>query len=131
MNHNARVFLVLGAINSILAIILGAFGSHILEMTLTDKMLSTFQVGVNYQLYHSLALILTGLTVQKICDSLIFISGWLFFIGIFMFSGSLYLISLTGITAIGVITPIGGILWILAWALFAIAVLKNGRDKGL
>ena len=131
MNHNARVFLVLGAINSMLAIILGAFGSHILEMTLTDKMLSTFQVGVNYQLYHSLALILTGLTVQKICDSLIFISGWLFFIGIFMFSGSLYLISLTGITAIGVITPIGGILWILAWALFAIAVLKNGRDKGL
>ena len=131
MNHNARVFLVLGAINSILAIILGAFGSHILEMTLTDKMLSTFQLGVNYQLYHSLALILTGLTVQKICDSLIFISGWLFFIGIFMFSGSLYLISLTGITAIGVITPIGGILWILAWALFAIAVLKNGRDKGL
>ena len=131
MNHNARVFLVLGAINSMLAIILGAFGSHILEMTLTDKMLSTFQLGVNYQLYHSLALILTGLTLQKIRDSLIFISGWLFFIGIFMFSGSLYLISLTGITAVGVITPIGGILWILAWALFAIAVLKNGRGKGL
>ena len=129
MNQNARVFLVLGAINSILAIILGAFGSHILEMTLTDKMLSTFQVGVDYQFYHSLALILTGITAQQLRDSLICISGWLFFIGIFIFSGSLYVISLTGITAVGVITPIGGILWILAWALFALAALKNGRTR--
>ena len=114
-----------------LAIILGAFGSHMLEMTLIDKMLSTFQVGVDYQFYHSLALIFTGLTVQQLRDPLIIISGWLFFSGIFMFSGSLYVISLTGITAVGVITPIGGILWILAWALFAIAVLKNGRGKSL
>ena len=127
MNNSARLFLVIGAINSMLAVMLGAFGSHVLKNKLTEDMLVIFQIGTDYHFYHALALVVVGLAAQHLRDPLINISAWLFLAGILIFSGSLYSLSLSGIRSIGAITPIGGVLFIVAWALFAVAVVRNRK----
>jgi uncharacterized membrane protein YgdD (TMEM256/DUF423 family) len=120
-----NLFLFLGALNGFLSVALGAFGAHILEGKLSDHYLSTWQTGVQYQMFHALALVAVGLLMSKFPgSSLVSWSGWLFFAGIVLFSGSLYVLSLTGVKVLGAITPIGGVSFLIAWILLMVAASK-------
>ncbi len=105
-----------------IAIILGAFGAHALKNRLTDNQLHTFQTGVNYQLIHGLALLALSLGMRRLNEKTIYLVHKLFMFGILLFSGSLYLLSVSDLFAfppflknIGFITPVGGILFIVGW----------------
>lgn len=121
----AKLFLTLGGINAALVVMLGAFGAHGLRAKLTAEMLATYQTGVHYHLFHALGLLAVGLVATQIADSVwLKWSGWLMLAGIVFFSGSLYVLSVSGLRWLGMVTPFGGIAFILAWALFVTAVLK-------
>jgi uncharacterized membrane protein YgdD (TMEM256/DUF423 family) len=108
-------FLELAAIFGALAVALGAFGSHALRARLSADLLRTFETGVAYQMYHALALIGVGLLVQRFGSGLLSVAGWLFVVGILLFSGSLYMLAATRIRLFGMVTPFGGIAFILGW----------------
>lgn len=88
-------------------------------------MFIVFEVAARYQMYHALAIILVGLTLSTYANSMIAWSGWTFLAGTIIFSGSLYILSLTGIRGWGAVTPIGGLLFLIGWALFAIGIIKH------
>ncbi|MDV6343439.1 DUF423 domain-containing protein [Nitrosomonas sp. Is37] len=119
-----RIFLTLGSINAFLCVLLGALGSHGLKHTLTTDMLTIFQTSVQYHFYHALGLILVGLVLLLNLPQsrLLKLSGWLMFTGIVLFSGTLYIISVTGIRGLGIVAPFGGLSYMSAWLLFAYAV---------
>lgn len=119
-----NIFLFLGALNGFLSVALGAFGAHVLEGKIEPKYLETWQTGVTYQMFHAGALLVVGILSNKISASLLSWSGWLFFIGIILFSGSLFLLSLTGIRVLGAITPFGGVSFLIAWVLLMIVATK-------
>ena len=122
-----KKFVILGAALAALSVIFGAFGAHSLEKHLQDvKLLATFETAARYQFYHALGLILVFLLSQ--CDlnkSLLSKSGWFMFIGAVLFSGSLYTYVFSGIKAFAMITPIGGVLMIIAWVLMLLAAVKK------
>jgi len=120
-----RAFFVLGSVSAFLGVALGAFGAHALRGKLTPEMLSTFEVGVRYQIYHALALLAVALTGSRWPGGGITTAGWLFVAGIIIFSGSLYLLSLTGVRWFGAVTPIGGSAFLLGWLLLAWSVWKD------
>lgn len=108
---------MLAAINGFLAVALGAFAAHALRERLSESLLATFQTGVQYQMYHSLALLGIGLLAINYPNAnLPKISAYSFQIGIVLFSGSLYLLSVTGIRWLGAITPLGGVAFLAGWA---------------
>lgn len=120
-------FLLLGAINAMLAVLLGAFGAHGLKQRLSETMLAVYKTGVDYHFYHALGLLAVGLLALQWSDSRwLTVSGWLMFAGIVVFSGSLYVLSISGVRWLGAITPLGGLSFILAWLAFAVAVFKQG-----
>lgn len=121
-----KLFLMLGSVNAFLAVALGAFGAHALKDKLAElNMLSTYQTGVQYHMFHALALILIALISDKLGNSsMIATSGWLIFIGIILFSGSLYVMSMSGIKILGAITPFGGLCFLAGWVLLAISAWK-------
>ena len=105
----SKLFLFLGSLSAMLAVMLGAFGAHALKKRLTPEMLDVFQTGVQYHFYHALGLLLIALLAFQLPESsLLRWSGWLMFAGILIFSGSLYILTLTGLKWLGAITPIGG-----------------------
>ncbi|TFH75601.1 DUF423 domain-containing protein [Gammaproteobacteria bacterium LSUCC0112] len=113
----------IAAINGFLAVALGAFAAHGLKARLAPDMLAIFQTGVQYQMYHALAMFGVGLLCMQISDSaMLRASAWLFLTGIIIFSGSLYVLSLSGIRWLGAITPIGGVAFIAGWLLLAAAM---------
>jgi len=118
-----RTFLLAGAVAAFVAVGFGAFGAHGLRGRLTPDMLAVFETGVRYHMYHALALLLTAALVPRIEGKAIVAAGWLFVAGIVLFSGSLYLLAVTGVTVLGAITPIGGVAFLAGWALLAIAAL--------
>jgi len=120
-----RLFLALGSLFALLAVALGAFAAHALKARLGADLLATFEVGVRYQMYHALALLAVGLAHKSWPSSLLAASGWLFVLGILVFSGSLYVLSLSGIRGFGAITPFGGIAFLAGWACLARAVWKQ------
>lgn len=121
----AKAMLVLSAVMSALGIALGAFGAHALKARLDPKLLEVYQTGVHYHLFHALGLAVVGLSALKINASpLLAWSGALMFAGIILFSGSLYLLAISGMRWLGAITPFGGSAFIAAWVLFAIAVWR-------
>lgn len=125
---DTRWFLLLGAANAALAVLLGAFGAHSLKTHLAADMMAVYQTGLQYHLFHALGLIAVGLAMAPLGDSRwLRMSGWLMFAGIVIFSGSLYILSTTGWKWLGAVTPLGGLLFIAAWGLFAIAVVKSVR----
>ena len=111
-----KTFLLLGAVAAFLAVALGAFGAHGLRARLSPEMLAVFQTGVQYHMYHALALILVAAIMGRMSGWLIQTAGWCFVAGIVFFSGSLYLLAITGVTILGAITPIGGLLFLIGWA---------------
>ncbi len=123
-----KVFIVLGAVNGFLSVALGAFGAHGLRGRISDHLLAVFQTGVQYQMYHALALLFIGLWAAK-NPQLRYPnwSGGLLLAGIVLFSGSLYLLALTGTRSVGIITPFGGICFLAGWAVLASGSLKPGK----
>lgn len=116
---------MIGALGAALAVGLGAFGAHGLEGTLSDKMMSNYQTGVQYQMFHTLGILIVGTLAAYTGDSSALTwSGWLLLFGIVIFSGSLYVMALTGMTWLGAITPIGGVSFIIGWVLLVVAVSK-------
>ena len=114
-----KTFVLLGALFGALGVCLGAFGAHALRDSLSAQDLITFETGVRYQMYHSLALLaVAGAMSQWESDALVF-AGYAFVMGIVIFSGSLYILVLSGQRWLGAITPIGGFALILGWALLA------------
>ncbi|MEN8248388.1 MAG: DUF423 domain-containing protein [Bacteroidota bacterium] len=124
----AKLFLIFGSTLGGLAVAIGAFGAHALKSILeANNRLETFETGVKYQFYHALALILLGLLMQKIDHKLLNFAGYGFFIGVIIFSGSLYILSLTGVTKWGALTPIGGVAFIFGWVALLIGIIRSAN----
>lgn len=117
--------LITGAISMALAVSLGAFGAHALKKTLLPEMLAIYKTGVEYQFYHALGLLFVGLTGFHVKSKFIGWAGVLITIGIILFSGSLYAISLLGIKLLGIITPPGGLSFIAGWICLVLALVKK------
>ncbi|MDH5481007.1 MAG: DUF423 domain-containing protein [Nitrosomonas sp.] len=121
-----KIFLLLGSINTFLCIALGAFGAHGLKQMLSTDMLVVYQTGVQYHFFHALGLLIIGLILFHYPKSrMIAASGWLMLLGILLFSVSLYILSLTEIRGLGMVTPFGGVSFLSAWALLAYALWKE------
>jgi uncharacterized membrane protein YgdD (TMEM256/DUF423 family) len=115
-----RVFFILGALSGGIGVALGAFGAHTLEARLTSNSLSTFQTGVRYQMFHALALWGVAFAITRWPDSdLAVAAGWFFVAGTILFSGSLYLLSVTDADWLGAVAPLGAFAFILGWLLLA------------
>jgi uncharacterized membrane protein YgdD (TMEM256/DUF423 family) len=121
----ARYFLVLGALAAGLAVALGAFGAHGLASRIAPERLQTFETGVRYQMYHALALLITGWLLFARPSIWFEYAGWAFAAGIVLFSGSLYVLVLTGTPQWGMVAPLGGTLWIVGWGLLAWGLWKG------
>jgi uncharacterized membrane protein YgdD (TMEM256/DUF423 family) len=125
------IFITIASISGFLAVALGAFGAHGLKNRLPADLMAVWQTAVQYQFWHTLALfgvgiLLTqGLQSQHLTSKWLSTSGWLFTVGIVIFSGSLYVLALSGIRWLGAITPIGGALWLVAWACLCYASTKG------
>ena len=119
----ARLYLMVGGLCGLLSIALGAFGAHALENRLSEAALATYHTGVQYQMYHALALILLALLAAsgRVKAGRIRWAGVFFMLGIVLFCGSLYVISLSGITTFGMIAPFGGVSFILGWLMIAMS----------
>lgn len=124
-------FLVSGSVYGLLAVMLGAFGAHALRAKLSANLMSSYETAVQYQLVHALALLLVGaLAYQMPASRSLQVGGWFFIAGVALFSGSLYLLSLTGLRQlgnfnIGLVTPMGGICLIIGWLLLCLAFLRS------
>ncbi|GAF12733.1 hypothetical protein JCM19046_1332 [Bacillus sp. JCM 19046] len=122
----AKLFLLLGSIIMALAVAIGAFGAHGLESRLSERMMKNYQTGVQYHMIHGLGLVATAILAVKMgASGLLQGAGWAFILGIVLFSGSLYVMALTGITKLGAITPIGGLAFIVGWVLLGIAAVRH------
>lgn len=117
--------LVLGACMGFLSVAAGAFGAHALKNKLSLDMLSIYEVGARYQMYHALAIWLSVWLSTIYPGTAPLISGWSFLAGTLIFSGSLYLLALTGIRWLGAVTPIGGIFLLIGWFCMALAVFRS------
>lgn len=119
-------FVIIGAISGFLSVALGAFGAHGLNDKLSEHFMEIYQTGVQYQMYHSLNLLLIGILMIKWQYSAeLRWSGYFMIVGIILFSGSLYALSLTGITWLGAITPLGGIAFLVGWFLLVLAAYRS------
>lgn len=125
----AKTFLLIAAISGLLAVALGAFGAHAMKARLTEDMLAVYQTGVAYHFYHTLALLVVALLIQQYPQAGLFQwSGWAMVAGLLIFSGSLYLLSITGLKWLGAITPIGGLAFMVGWLSLAVGVYQHISD---
>jgi uncharacterized membrane protein YgdD (TMEM256/DUF423 family) len=126
-----KLFLIIASFLAALAVALGAFGAHGLKKIVDAETVAIYQTGVQYQMYHALALLALGILAERFSSSLVHYAGFLFIGGIVLFSGSLYMVaSLKAMnnavpTAIRIMTPIGGALFVLGWILLFIALIKK------
>jgi uncharacterized membrane protein YgdD (TMEM256/DUF423 family) len=123
--YKMKKTLIAGALLMAAAVLLGAFGAHALKDQLTPQMLAIYHTGVDYQFYHSIGLLIIGLTGLHFPSKWLDRAGVLLIAGIVLFSGSLYVLALTGIKAIGAITPIGGLSFVAGWICLAIGLWKK------
>ncbi|MFS0788493.1 DUF423 domain-containing protein [Shouchella sp. 1P09AA] len=120
-----RLFILIGAIVMALSVAIGAFGAHGLEGRISERMLKNYQTGVQYHMIHGVGLLFVGvLSLKMTANQMVNGAGWAFLVGIVLFSGSLYVMALTGITKLGAITPIGGLAFIIGWVLLGIAAMR-------
>ena len=120
-----RIFLAIASMLGGIAVVFGAFASHALKDRLSANSLSIWETGTKYQMYHALALMLVAILVSRFPDSiLLVVAGYAFIAGIFIFSGSLYALTLTGIKWLGAITPIGGLAFLAGWLCLALATWR-------
>lgn len=120
-----RWWLVVGAVNAFLSVAAGAFGAHALRARLPQDLQVIFETGARYHMYHALGLVAVGLLGHIRPSSLLSGAGWAMLVGIVLFSGSLYALALTGVRALGAITPLGGLGFLAGWLLLAIAAWRG------
>ncbi|WP_275546868.1 DUF423 domain-containing protein [Pseudomonas sp. Marseille-Q0931] len=120
----ARLWLLLSAFAGFTGVALGAFAAHGLKHRLTPEYLAVFQTGTHYQLIHALALFGVGLLALHMPGRLVNLAGGAFALGILLFSGSLYLLTLSGIGKLGIITPFGGVAFLIGWLCLGLAAWK-------
>jgi uncharacterized membrane protein YgdD (TMEM256/DUF423 family) len=120
-----RVFFFLGALSAFTGVAAGAFGAHGLKGRMSAEMLSVFEVGVRYQMYHAFALIAAAWAYAKWPSLLVTTGGWFFVVGTILFCGSLYLLSVSGVRWLGAITPFGGVAFLAGWACLAWAAWRG------
>jgi len=123
--ESGRIFVALGAVNGLISVAAGAFGAHALKARLSPDLLATFETGARYQMFHALGLLAIGLFALARPATLANAAGWAMLAGIVLFSGSLYVLALTGVRWLGAITPVGGVAFLVGWALLAGAALKS------
>ncbi|MGF7046615.1 uncharacterized membrane protein YgdD (TMEM256/DUF423 family) [Paenibacillus sp. DS2015] len=123
-----RTFIQWGTVLMALSVAIGAFGAHLLESRIGQDALEIYETGVHYHMIHGIALILVGLAAGQWGESKkLNVAGWMFMVGVILFSGSLYVLSISGITMLGAITPLGGVAFIIGWLYFMADVFR--RDK--
>jgi len=120
-----KLFFLLGSLSAFLAVAAGAFGAHGLKARLSAEMLNTFEIAVRYHFYHALALFVAAWAYTRWPSSATTAAGWLFVIGMLIFSGSLYTLALTGIRWLGAITPLGGLAFLAGWLCLAWAAWQK------
>jgi uncharacterized membrane protein YgdD (TMEM256/DUF423 family) len=120
-----RLWLFLSAINGALAVLAGAFAAHGLKAMLDTQALSVFETGARYQMYHALAMGLAALGGRGQARGAASLAAGLFLAGIILFSGSLYLLALTNMPALGFATPFGGLAFLAGWGALAMAALRQ------
>ena len=130
MTRSAQMLLRTGAVLALLGVVFGAFGAHALKATMSAEMLAVYQTGVQYHLIHALGIVLIAIvTATQPTWKRLVLAGWLMVAGVLLFSGSLYLLAATGMRMLGVITPLGGLCFIAAWALLAFAPVRHSRGS--
>lgn len=122
----ASRFVVIASILAAVGVGLGAFGAHVLEPRLAPRMLSIFHTAVQYHLIHALGLLGTGILLMHRASALLRLAAWMFVAGIVVFSGSLYVLSISGTRWLGAITPLGGLAFIAGWLLLALGAARRG-----
>ena len=127
----AQRFLALGSILAGLGVAAGAFGAHALKDILDPPMLQVFETATRYVMYHAFGLCIVSWAIDRYPEQRLEKSGWLFLIGILLFSGSLYVVSLAGIRWVGAVTPIGGLAFMTGWLLLAWGVWRDARARSV
>lgn len=120
-----NAWLAIGAANGFLAVAAGAFAAHALKTKLDVNALQIFETGARYQMYHALAIGLAALAMREAGVNAAQFAAALFLTGIVLFSGSLYLLALTGSKMLGIVTPFGGVAFLLGWAALAWSAMKR------
>jgi len=120
-----RVFAACGALSACLAVAAGAFGAHALRTRLSAELLAVFETAARYQMYHALALLGVAFALTRWPSAPVRVAGWLFLAGTVLFSGSLYLLALTGTRWLGAITPLGGLCFLAGWLSWALGVWRG------
>jgi uncharacterized membrane protein YgdD (TMEM256/DUF423 family) len=120
-----RPFFILGAASAFLSVAAGAFGAHALRSRLAPDLLAVFETAARYQMYHALGLIAVAWAIARWPGSSAALAGWLFVAGTVLFSGSLYLLALTGVRWLGAITPLGGVAFLAGWICLALAARRG------
>lgn len=121
----ARFLLFAAALSGFICVALGAFASHLLQGQLTERLYDVLQTGIQYQMFHTLALLVVAVLLKQQMSALLRWSGAAFLLGILLFCGSLYLLALSGQHWLGAVTPIGGILFLTGWGCLAVAAYKR------
>ena len=125
-----KLFFMTGTLGGFFSVALGAFAAHGLKAQLTVQLLATFKTAVEYQFFHSLALILIALVLTiKPKTQYLNIAGWSMIIGMVLFSGSLYALVITGVKSLGMITPLGGVAFLIGWLAFSLGIWKLNLEK--
>jgi uncharacterized membrane protein YgdD (TMEM256/DUF423 family) len=120
-----RLFFSLGAASAFVAVAAGAFGAHALRARLSPELLAVFETGARYQMYHALGLMAVAWAVTRWPGALPLWAGWLFVGGTVLFSGSLYALALSGVRALGAVTPLGGVAFLAGWVCLALAARQG------
>lgn len=125
---SGRSWFALGAWLAAMGVMAGAFGAHALKDKISPEMIAVYDTGARYHLMHAIGLLAVGLAADRFPSRRIDMAGWLLTIGIFLFSGSLYALAVTGNKALGMVTPLGGLAWIVGWIMLAFAVQAPGTE---
>jgi uncharacterized membrane protein YgdD (TMEM256/DUF423 family) len=120
-----RTFLALGAVSAAISVAAGAFGAHALKARLPEDLLAVFETGARYQMFHALGLVAAAWASARYPGAAAASAGWLFAAGTVLFSGSLYALALSGVRALGAVTPLGGVAFIAGWLALAAAALRG------
>jgi uncharacterized membrane protein YgdD (TMEM256/DUF423 family) len=122
-----RAWLALGAAFGLLGVLAGAAGAHALESTLEPDALDTFEMAARFQMYHALALLAVGLLAGRWQSALVNAAGWLFTLGVLLFSGSLHILALTDVGVFGAIAPVGGVCLMAGWVSLVAGAIRGAR----
>jgi uncharacterized membrane protein YgdD (TMEM256/DUF423 family) len=128
MKKTAMLFMMIGSVCAFLSVAAGAFGAHALKSLLDPARLAVFETAAKYQMYHALALVVVGWQMHQISDGRLLRAGWLFCLGILLFSGSLYIVGMLGVRWAGAITPVGGLAFLGGWGLLAWAAWRRFKE---